>query len=166
MRRTERMKAFFRKLGVKSFIISTCVFLLTVAATVTVACLLLRSTRTNVHLQGEAIAVEAAKDFDNYLLVRKHTLILAGHVVDDMVREGKSNSEIIALDGLAATREIRRLDRQDAKKVPIIALTANAFEEDVQQCLQAGMNEHLSKPVDIDTLVLTLGRLLAEERRL
>lgn len=67
------------------------------------------------------------------------------------------------MDGLAATREIRKLDRPDAKTIPIIALTANAFEEDVQQCLQAGMNEHLSKPVDIDVLVSTLGRLISKE---
>ncbi|MBR5110058.1 MAG: response regulator [Clostridia bacterium] len=65
------------------------------------------------------------------------------------------------MDGLEATREIRKLGRPDAKTIPIIALTANAFEEDVQQCLSAGMNEHLSKPVDIDALVLTLGRLIA-----
>lgn len=67
------------------------------------------------------------------------------------------------MDGLAATREIRKLDRADARTVPIIALTANAFEEDVQQCLQAGMNAHLSKPVDIDQLKATLGRLIAEK---
>ena len=67
------------------------------------------------------------------------------------------------MDGLAATREIRKLDRADARTVPIIALTANAFEEDVQQCLQAGMNAHLSKPVDIDRLKATLGRLIAEK---
>ncbi|MBR3315997.1 MAG: response regulator [Atopobiaceae bacterium] len=67
------------------------------------------------------------------------------------------------MDGLTATREIRKLDRTDAKEMPIIALTANAFEEDVQACLQAGMNAHLSKPVDIDALEQTLGRLLAGE---
>ena len=64
------------------------------------------------------------------------------------------------MDGLDSTRAIRKLDRNDAKKVPIIALTANAFEEDVQRCLEAGMNAHLSKPVDIDLLALTLGRLI------
>ena len=52
------------------------------------------------------------------------------------------------LDGLAATREIRGLDRNDAKTVPIIAMTANAFEEDKQKSYEAGMNDHVSKPVD------------------
>ena len=69
------------------------------------------------------------------------------------------------MDGPSATREIRGLDRKDAKTVPIIALTANAFEEDIQQCIQAGMNAHLSKPVDIEILVQTLGRLIAGGKR-
>ena len=64
------------------------------------------------------------------------------------------------MDGLTATREIRKLDRPDASTIPIIALSANAFEEDVRQCLEAGMNAHLSKPVDLDRLKETLGRLL------
>ena len=65
------------------------------------------------------------------------------------------------LDGLGATEAIRKLDRPDARTIPIIALTANAFEEDVKQCLQAGMDAHLSKPVDIEKLKDTLRRLLA-----
>ena len=64
------------------------------------------------------------------------------------------------MDGLTAAQEIRKLDRPDAATIPIIALTANAFAEDVQQCLQAGMNAHLSKPVDIDLLKETLAGLL------
>lgn len=52
------------------------------------------------------------------------------------------------MDGLEATRAIRALDREDAKTVPIMAVSANAFEEDVQNSLEAGMNEHLAKPVD------------------
>jgi CheY-like chemotaxis protein len=64
------------------------------------------------------------------------------------------------MDGLAATREIRKLHRPDAATIPIIALTANAFEEDVKQCLQAGMDAHLSKPLDIDLLKETLVGLL------
>ena len=64
------------------------------------------------------------------------------------------------MDGLTATMEIRRLNRPDAVTIPIIALTANAFEEDVKQCLQAGMNAHLSKPVDMELLKETLRRLI------
>lgn len=54
------------------------------------------------------------------------------------------------MDGLAATKAIRSLNRPDAGTVPIIAMTANAFEEDVQKCLDVGMNAHLAKPLDIE----------------
>ena len=60
------------------------------------------------------------------------------------------------MDGLEASKHIRAMDREDAKEIPIIALTANAFEEDVQRSLQAGLNAHLSKPVEPDTLFVTL----------
>ena len=64
------------------------------------------------------------------------------------------------MDGLEATAAIRGLDRKDAKSIPIIALTANAFEEDVQKSLQSGLNAHLSKPVNPDILFETLEQLL------
>ena len=64
------------------------------------------------------------------------------------------------MDGLEASRRIRAIDRPDAKRVPIIALTANAFDEDVQRSMQAGLNAHLSKPVDPDILFETLEGLL------
>ena len=64
------------------------------------------------------------------------------------------------MDGLEATKTIRAMDRADAKAVPIIALTANAFDEDVQRSLQAGLNAHLSKPVMPDTLFETLESFL------
>jgi len=66
------------------------------------------------------------------------------------------------MDGLEATEAIRKLERPDAKRIPIIALTANAFDEDVQRSLQAGMNAHLTKPVDPDHLYQTLGELIYE----
>ena len=66
------------------------------------------------------------------------------------------------MDGLAATEAIRGLDRPDAKKIPIIAMTANAFDEDVQRSLQVGMNAHLSKPVEPDRLYQTLEELIWE----
>lgn len=64
------------------------------------------------------------------------------------------------MDGLEAARCIRSLDRADADSIPIIALTANAFDEDVQRSLQAGLNAHLSKPVEPDALFDTLKGLL------
>ena len=64
------------------------------------------------------------------------------------------------MDGLEATKHIRAMDRADAKRVPIIALTANAFDEDVQRSLQAGLNAHLSKPVEPKALFDTLESLI------
>lgn len=66
------------------------------------------------------------------------------------------------MDGLTATANIRAMDRADAKVIPIVALTANAFDEDVQRSLQAGLNVHLSKPIDPEQLFSTLGSLLWE----
>ncbi|MBP5163013.1 MAG: response regulator [Spirochaetales bacterium] len=66
------------------------------------------------------------------------------------------------MDGLTATETIRGLDRPDAKTIPIIALTANAFDEDVQRSMQAGMNAHLSKPVEPAILFETLENLIKD----
>ena len=66
------------------------------------------------------------------------------------------------MDGLEATAAVRQLDRSDAKNIPIIAMTANAFDEDVQRSLQVGMNAHLSKPVEPERLYQTLEELIWE----
>jgi CheY-like chemotaxis protein len=54
------------------------------------------------------------------------------------------------------------MDREDARSIPIIALTANAFDEDVQRSMQAGLNAHLSKPVEADVLFETLENLIKD----
>ena len=64
------------------------------------------------------------------------------------------------MDGLEATRTIRALERPDATEIPIIALTANAFDEDVQRSMQTGLNAHLSKPVEPEVLFTTLEDLV------
>ena len=64
------------------------------------------------------------------------------------------------MNGLEAARAIRELSRPDAKEIPIIAMTANAFDEDVQLSLQAGMNAHLSKPVEPERLYETLEQMI------
>lgn len=66
------------------------------------------------------------------------------------------------MDGLEATKEIRMLEREDAKKIPIIAMTANAFEEDRKACLDAGMNEHIGKPIDIPLLKRTITKAIGD----
>lgn len=64
------------------------------------------------------------------------------------------------MDGYEATRAIRRLNRQDAKQVPICALSANAFSDDIRQSLESGMNGHLAKPLDIGQLADVLRKYL------
>lgn len=63
------------------------------------------------------------------------------------------------MDGLTATKAIRSLTRPDAKTIPILAMTANAFEEDAKQCFAAGMNAHIAKPIDMEFLEKTLQRI-------
>ena len=60
------------------------------------------------------------------------------------------------MDGIEATKTIRSLDRADAKSIPIIAMTANAFQEDAEKCIAAGMNAHLAKPLDIEKVKMTI----------
>lgn len=54
------------------------------------------------------------------------------------------------MDGITAAKEIRALKRPDARTIPIIAVTANAFKEDAEKCIKAGMNAHLAKPLDVE----------------
>ena len=67
------------------------------------------------------------------------------------------------MDGYTATRKIRSLEHADAKTIPIIAMTANAFQEDAEKCIAVGMNAHLAKPLDIEKMMITICRLVKKE---
>jgi CheY-like chemotaxis protein len=64
------------------------------------------------------------------------------------------------MDGLEATRRIRALDTKWAKNIPIIAMTANVFREDVEKCLKAGMNDHVGKPIYLEEVIAKLKQYL------
>ena len=68
------------------------------------------------------------------------------------------------MDGYTASKTIRQMKREDAKKIPIIALTANAFAEDVARSAEAGMNAHVAKPIDVDKLKSSILEKLSEKQ--
>ena len=80
-------------------------------------------------------------------------------------REGEFDAILMdvqmpVMNGYEATKAIRALGRKDAREIPIIAMTANAFAEDVKDALEAGMNVHLSKPIDMELLRKTLNQYI------
>ena len=62
------------------------------------------------------------------------------------------------LDGIEATKQIRHLSRKDSQTIPILAMTANAYDSDVEACMQAGMNGHISKPIDPAVMYQTIAK--------
>ncbi|MCL2410790.1 MAG: ATP-binding protein [Treponema sp.] len=100
----------------------------------------------------------------------------AGFIIDsaengqealDMVAASHDKYDIVFMDmqmpfmnGLEATRRIRALPEDKNRKLPIIAMTANVFKDDIEACLEAGMNSHLSKPLDIDKVLSILHKYL------
>jgi signal transduction histidine kinase/ActR/RegA family two-component response regulator len=98
------------------------------------------------------------------------TLAQNGQIALDTFRDSDESSfDAILMDimmpemnGLEATRAIRSLDRDDARNIPIVAMTANAFEEDKRSALEAGMNAHLAKPINVDLLIKTLTALIGK----
>ncbi len=90
-----RMREVVNNIGAQSIIALFLMFLLAVAATCVGGWYLYSSTKESIELQGKVNAVRSAKEYDSYLLVRKNTVMLAGHVVDEMIREGQPNSKIL-----------------------------------------------------------------------
>lgn len=68
------------------------------------------------------------------------------------------------MGGIESASLLRKIERDDAKEIPIVALTANAFQEDIQKCLDAGMNTHLSKPINPVLLIQTISDLIRERQ--
>ena len=68
------------------------------------------------------------------------------------------------MDGYEATRQIRALEETYSAQIPIVAMTANAFEEDREKAFEAGMNGHLAKPIKISELMKTLNKVLKSEK--
>jgi len=92
--------------------------------------------------------------------------------VEKMAQAAEGSYELIFMDvqmpemnGLDATRNIRRLENKWAASIPIIAMTADAFSENVAECLAAGMNGHIAKPVDIKLVVKEIRRIKEEKRK-
>ena len=67
------------------------------------------------------------------------------------------------MNGYESTRAIRALERPDAQTIPIIAMTADAFSEDIQRCLESGMNAHTAKPVNLDEVISLLKKYILNE---
>ena len=96
-----------------------------------------------------------------------------GQEVVDMIRESAPGDYDVVLmdiqmpvkDGYEAAREIRRLPNTDLAGIPIIAVSANAFAEDQEKSLEAGMNCHFPKPIDIEKLCETIGKVLCSADR-
>ena len=69
------------------------------------------------------------------------------------------------MNGLDATRTIRKLDDPWASNIPIIAMTADAFAENIAECLNAGMNGHIAKPIDIKLVIKEIRRIREESKK-
>ena len=132
-----------------------------------------QNSRSDLLLTGKRVLV--AEDNELNLEIAKFLLENAGIQVS-VARNGREAVKLFAasaagqfdlilmdimmpeMDGLAAAQQIRGLDRPDAKTVPIVAMTANAFAEDIERSRAAGMNEHISKPLDEQKLLETVRR--------
>lgn len=70
------------------------------------------------------------------------------------------------MGGLTATKVIRGMERSDAKEIPIIAMTANTFSDDIEHCKESGMNAHVAKPIDTALLIWIIAECVEERKTL
>ena len=96
-----------------------------------------------------------------------------GRIAVEKIKEAKEGQYTLVfmdiqmpeMNGLDATRAIRKLDNKWAANVPIIAMTADAFAENVAECLNAGMNGHIAKPIDIKLVMKEIRRIKEESKQ-
>ena len=106
------------------------------------------------YLEGFGFSLDVAEDASSGLekaVANEYDVILLDMMLPDM-------------DGLEATRHIRGMTREDARRIPIFALSANAFADDIQRSLQCGMNTHFNKPVDMDSICAALHYWLEHDK--
>ena len=91
---------------------------------------------------------------------------------EKMAQAAEGSDELIFMDiqmpemnGLDATRNIRKLENKWAASIPIIAMTADAFSENVAECMKAGMNGHIAKPIDLKLVIREIRRIKEEKRK-
>ena len=90
-----------------------------------------------------------------------------GRICVDMISKAEKDSytlifmdiQMPEMNGLDATRAIRKLDNQWASSIPIIAMTADAFSENIMECMNAGMNGHIAKPIDVKLVIKEIRRI-------
>ena len=114
---------------------------------------------------------ELNMEIAEYFLVEKGAQVTKAwngqEAVDIFAKSEPGDFQLIIMDimmpvlnGLDATKKIRRMQRRDAETIPIIAMTANAFQDDVESSMRAGMNAHITKPLDMDIMLKTIHDLL------
>ena len=106
-------------------------------------------------LEKRGITVDVAQDGRKALkMFKSHGSGTYSMILMDMMMPN--------MDGLHATRAIRALIREDARNIPIVAMTANALREDAQTCLAAGMNMHLAKPLEFQKVIEAIAALVVQ----
>ena len=134
-----------------------------------------RRTQKNASLEGRRVILAEDMELSSQIMRR---LLEQNGILTDYAANGEEAVELFEksdvgsydailmdirmpkVDGLEATRRIRSLDRADAAAIPVIALTANTFDEDIRASLKAGMNAHLSKPIDPGELFSVMKSLI------
>lgn len=132
---------------------------------------LLFNENTDIKLEGLKILLVEDNKLNMEIIkdiLKRHGAIITGAENGKIAVDIFSNSQINyfdlilmdvmmpVMDGLTATKTIRNIKRIDANSIPIIAMTANAYEEDIRKTLEAGMNAHIYKPIEINTFLNTL----------